>query len=109
MDHQEINELVAETVMGWHNSGGTWLDSDQHPMDFVQCYQPTKNITHTWEVVEEITKMGITTELRIKHGYLAPYECMMHKDGTIVSIESETIGMAVCIAALSMLGVQVND
>lgn len=57
MTDQEINQLIAEKVMGWTLSDGAWHDADGqfHYFDFEgwqRCWNPAIYISQAFEAVE---------------------------------------------------------
>jgi Phage ABA sandwich domain len=97
MNLREIDRLVAEKVMGWEAGKyayGSWF--------------PTTNIADAWKVVEKLSKDGFEFQVwREKNG---KYNVEFAKDFFYVFgfAESETAPLAICLAALKAVGVEVE-
>src|SRR5690606_29597765 len=121
MNLREIDRLVAEKVMGWRlksfpgGGGGfsAWLNDDgkimkyendctldAQPYDF---WRPTTNIADAWQVVEKFESVDLTKK---ELGYI----CWIHDNGgsECNNIPQETAPLAICLAALKTVGVEVE-
>ncbi len=113
MKLHEIDALVAEKVMGWELS---WLGTDwreetnantHHHKRSKGDFLPSTNIQDAWLVVEKL-KVEYWIEINVGEKYL----CDIGKygiPGTIVQIEAETASLAICLAALKAVGVEVEE
>lgn len=121
MDSREIDRLVAEKVMGWRlksfagAAGGftAWVNDDGkivkyendctlhvHQYDF---WRPTINIADAWQVVEKFEIVEIN---RIMDGYSC--EITLFDPFRIRRGEAKTAPLAICLAALKAVGVDVE-
>lgn len=129
MNLREIDRLVAEKVMRWRlksfagGGGGfvAWVDDDgkivkyendctlhAHPIAF---WKPTTNITDAWQVVEKIIEQfGSYSLTKIKDGghYCEVLYWNRGAFDIIAEVEAETAPLAICLAALKAVGVEME-
>lgn len=108
---REIDRLVAEKVMGWK------IDEQVSNDDVVAVFdekgnwgtfKPTEWIQDAWQVVEKFDK----TDFRVVRNYRGNYSAglMYWNKDTMVKVEAkaETAPLAICLAALEVVGVEVE-
>lgn len=123
MNHKEIDRLIAEKVMGWEyqDCNGDELllpPGDVSKLQFVK--KPDKhqyvksystNIKDAWLVVEEVNKEYEFELYRDKHE--RKYVCEFTRYVEVIHIYnyralSESAPLAICLAALKSVGVEVE-
>jgi hypothetical protein len=120
MTPEEINALVAEKVMGWKLKDGFWYNQ-QGWSDWTKddaCYDtpifnPCGDIKAAMFLIEKLMSDGTINEMTITHDY----GCTLIKytggrlRGSTDEFEafSETLPMAIALAALKTVGVEVNE
>lgn len=119
MNLREIDRLIAEKVMGWepvYDDGdlisfvtefGTLFFSDDDESE----WSPTIDIADAWKVVEKIIEQfGSYSLTKIKDG--GHYcEVLYWNHGAfdvIAEAEAKTAELAICLAALKSVGVEVE-
>ena len=104
----ELDALVAEKVMGWdlsfefstHGKKETgWLDPVAHFIHRKGQWSPSEDIAAAWQVVEKALPGFVLTEASNQH-WMA---CTAH-----VNALGETPAHAICLAALKVVGVEVE-
>ncbi|MGG3798952.1 BC1872 family protein [Metabacillus fastidiosus] len=118
MNNQKINKLVAEQIMGWkvkkamdgvteyYDNGsfceGKWVeDLGLREKDNVDVFKPSERIQDAWLVVQKFQYHKV--EMDAGH-----YYCTLANDGPFFDGDSETAPMAICLAALKTVGVEVD-
>jgi hypothetical protein len=127
MNLREIDRLVAEKVMGWRlksfaGAGGgfsAWLNDEGQLVRYeTDCtlqaqpdefWRPTVNIADAWLVVEKLKIVVIPQagDPPKDMQYLA--EIYRQPFGNNCEAFAETAPLAICLAALKAIGVDVND
>jgi hypothetical protein len=111
MNLREIDRLVAEKVMGWEVP---YEYDDIGIMAYTIktgafAFSPTTNIADAWQVVEKFDK----TDFRVVRNYRGNYSAglMYWNKDTMVKVEAkaETAPLAICLAALKSVGVEVDN
>ena len=107
---RDLNRWVAESVMGFNVETGVmhydgsdihyeiWIDKDgnkHNPKDY------STNINVAWEIVDKI-KQEDQYYFKLENGDLKDYECHFSS----YSAEADTAPMAICLAALKIIGVE---
>lgn len=129
MDLREIDRLVAEKVMGCEEATSIWFDdydktkkyyciSDTPDKEisiieyvnkgWVQyLFHPSEIIADAWQVVEELSKDGFDFQIWCEKG---KYNVEFAKDFFYLFgfAESETAPLAISLAALKAVGVEVE-
>jgi hypothetical protein len=126
MTNREIDALVAEKVMGWaihRRNTAWWVHKDD--VDIVTWrktanvheWQPHRRIEQAWQVYEWLESRGL---VRVCNGDgdskdcdFTPLQTRNHPSGEYC-LESahgsaESYPMAICLAALKAVGVEVAD
>jgi hypothetical protein len=136
MENWQINALVAEKIMGWERwtcddlkskeaflqppgtefVTGTWYKVDvdiplrDYSIGTVKEY--STNIKAAWEVVEKLAQMGYDVKINRLIHWNTDYECLIGKDNWVDMdykyVGSDTAPMAICLAALKAVGVEVE-
>ncbi len=107
MDLRKIDSLIAEKVMGWKLEEGDTFDywvfeKDGRKGSIIdRIWKPTKDIADAWEVVEKIRPLGLfkLTE-SIEGSWWA--EIQEYR------VYNESAPLAICLAALKAVGVEVD-
>lgn len=111
---KEINDLIAEKVMGWElavTEGTEWIPSTSYWITDIGCnygveeWNPTSSIDHAWMVVE-----GLNFDVKVtKYKDMNPkYQAHVFIPGNVQMVFADTSPMAICLAALKAVGVEVN-
>lgn len=99
---KELDELVAEKVMGWERTGQCWKDERGNTrtieLTSFGSFEPSTDITAAWEVVELIGK-DYGVEVYHEDGLSECAVGSLHKP-EIVRVEALTAPEAICKAAL---------
>jgi hypothetical protein len=123
---RELDALVAEKVMGWRleerGYGATfWVDengkvkraAEPCSIDFCSCevFSPSTDISDAWEVVEKLRDLGfhvgIKTPPKVKS--CSYWVCLENfYAGKSFTEYGETAPLAICMAALKALGMEVE-
>ena len=111
----ELDDLVAEKVMGWERHGIDWRDRDgkwqanTHSYVDVREYQalaiwrPTESIQHALRVVEQMIRDGAAVHISHWDGNTCPdtiWEVCFPSPGFRGEASCHTIPLAICRAAL---------
>ncbi|ONK21212.1 hypothetical protein BLX87_23065 [Bacillus sp. VT-16-64] len=118
MDLIEIDRLIAEKVMGWefYEDGESWTTENGDHLFFSACdaneWAPSSDISDAWLVVEKLKnkktylnicpekeRCTVDTWYEDDNGYYLPY----------TSVEAKTAPLAICLAALKSVGVEVES
>jgi Phage ABA sandwich domain len=119
MDLREIDRIVAEKVMRWkektlpNNDAGLpyyaqyWVNKKEKVEEPVNFFRPSWDLVNAWRVVEQLMKDGYL--VTISNGETKKYSCLLYMDG-IGSFEDEadTVQLAICLAALKSIGIDVE-
>ncbi|TCJ98221.1 UNVERIFIED_ORG: hypothetical protein BDK47_1187 [Anoxybacillus amylolyticus] len=110
MDSRAIDRLVAEKVMGWvqgEYAKDKWYykknEQIQGMAKFINDWNPSTNIADAWQVVEKFEIVEIN---RIMDGYSC--EITLFDPFRIRRGEAKTAPLAICLAALKAVGVDVE-
>lgn len=116
---RDLDALVAEKVMGWKrnkfSAGLSWDTPSGYrtwePSSFGSGFQPSVDIAVAWEVVEKIVTPTRCVDVRSLFAKTGPdpWECFVYDemqdgDGVDVSVEAQTAPLAICLAALKLVG-----
>jgi hypothetical protein len=113
MDNREIDKLIAEKVMGWcQDPFGNWINPNGEFCHADGMFIPTEDISAAWEVVEQLAQMGHDVKINRLIHWNTDYECLIGKDNWVDMdykyVGSDTAPMAICLAALKAVGVEVE-
>ena len=120
MENREIDRLVAEKVMGWVAASEVMRDEDTK-LPFTRRYWsdtegnytnqfhfvPCERIQDAWLVVEHFIKKGwdFSIETTLHFNFVVDF----NDGGANMYCEtSESAPMAICLAALKVVGVDIN-
>ena len=108
MNNREIDHLVAEKVMGYRfdsnkrtlykNIGHGW----ENP---VFDFRPSEDISNAWKVVEKLEFDVKVTKCKSFVGY----QCHVFIPDKVQMCFAKTAPMAICLAALKSVGVDVSQ
>ncbi len=110
---REIDRLVAERVMGWTNLYGAGTRFGTTPEGKSHRIVPpySTDMSAAWEVVERLRKSGYQGKIDWARPELG-YECIFWSSPvppTEMQLpRAETASLAVCIAALKVMGVLIE-
>jgi hypothetical protein len=119
---RELDALIAEQVMGWTKRsipdeivGPEWYwCSEAGPKQLVSSWRPSTEIHWAWMVVERLRGQHCCTKLYSDHGYV--WECTLikefddpHAGEQPLFGQAETAPLAICLAALKAVGVEVEE
>jgi hypothetical protein len=107
MDNREINNLVAEKVMGYvrskYRGQDGWGTPDNHT--WYSHFNPAGDILDTWKVVDKLRKVNdFWFELTTAESFSLKYKCTFQLDDLEESEIADTAQMAICLAALKTVG-----
>jgi hypothetical protein len=107
MDIREVNNLVAEKVMGYVRSNYRgqegWGTPDQYT--WYSHFNPAGDISDTWKVVYKLRKVNdFWFELSTPESFSLKYKCTFQLDDMEESEIADTAQMAICLAALKAVG-----
>jgi hypothetical protein len=104
----ELDALVAEKVMGWeiwrHPYGQIEIITEDDTCE-IEYFKPSTDMKTAWEVVEKFFRVDIET------GFGANEHCVTirNEDGWTKSYAyAKTVQLAICLAALKAVGVEVD-
>lgn len=103
MDIKLIDKLIAEKVMGWKISDKYPFDGHGWCIAFdekIKRFLPTEYIEDAWLVAHKFQYHKI--EMDAGH-----YYCTLANNGPFFDGDGETAPMAICLAALKAVGVEV--
>lgn len=128
MDNREIDRLVAEKVMGWERwetedfgvilchpgfvtedsefIGTPWNRTDK-PLSEGTSLAPnySTDITYAWQVVEQINSLDLSYE----ENYQVKAKFVLSEDVKyLLGKSSSKASMAICLAALKAVGVEIE-
>lgn len=100
----EMNALVAEKVMGWHEHNGMWLDLDNRIWANPPGWSPSTNIATAWEVVQKhpyyfALYRTNETDWRLALFGTVHWECRFYAPEKF-DAKADTAPLAICRAAL---------
>jgi hypothetical protein len=98
---RELDSLVAEKFMG-HGSGYP-LPNDFKYLAEVPCY--STDIAAAWEVVEHLRQAYKIVDVLLTKSYAS---CKLYDDETFISVDADTASLAICLAALKTVGVELE-
>jgi hypothetical protein len=109
MENNEIDNLVAQMIMGWeyeeNRNGAGWKNERGFYSHRVNCWNPSTRIEQAWDVIEEIKK-NFFIELYMDHEkYLVFIRESEMKKQSIAQSEHISAPMAICLAALKTKGI----
>ena len=107
----KIDKLIAEKVMGWKLIERSLRDSEGHydalcwdKGNMEESYfRPSTKLEHAWKVVECLRENEVY--LQIYTNGMEGYEVVYLDDLEIASFKSDSISMAICLAALKSVGI----
>jgi Phage ABA sandwich domain len=114
MNTREIDRLVAEKVMGWkweyNDMLNRYVSRDEKGFWHLN-FCPSTDLLDAWQVVEKIIEQfGSYSLTKIKDG--GHYcEVLYWNNGAfdvIAEVEAETAPLAICLAALKAMGVEME-
>lgn len=115
MDNRQIDALVAEKVMGWgihKRNTAFWVKSDRvdeveaRPIAFIHEWQPSTDISQAWQVVEKLrNNIYCQIEFWEDRNYSVN---IITESGNSGYKEDKSISMAICLAALQAVGVNLD-
>ncbi|MCU5039326.1 hypothetical protein FC686_04420 [Bacillus cereus] len=108
MGNKEINNLIAEKVMGWNlremENVSAWVDENDN-WTLKQMWNPSNDIQDAWEVVEKLN-----CDVKVTKTDLKPkYQVHVFVPGDVKMVFAETAPMAICKGALKAVGIQLQD
>jgi len=111
MNLREINRLVAEKVMDWAQgeyAKDKWYykkNGQIHGMaKFVKDWNPSTNIADAMEVLDKFDAYQITKVVRDRY----VVQIRNHKAFKSYKHEEKTLPLAICLAALKAVGVELE-
>ncbi len=123
MTNEQLDALVAEKVMGWTfyrqrlHPNHTFLTQTwrtEHGSIMPSMWTPTTEIAQAWEVVERMVKLG--WNVRIMNYGIAPelpdcepWRCDFIRVGALSIKAASALPLAICLAALKAVGVEVEE
>lgn len=104
MESSEINNLIAEKVMGWHlqkmKYAAAWFDENSN-WTLKQTWNPSNDIRDAWQVVEKMRKdYDFWFELTTPESFSLKTKCYFQLDDIEVSAVCEIAPLAICKASL---------
>jgi len=107
-EKSEINSLVAEKIMDWavnENTpyGDIFIDNEG---SIIPLFYPSWQMEDAWKVVEKLREKGMLIKLYEADQH---YSAFFRKVGSFYfdSAEADSAPMAICLAALKTVGVEV--
>lgn len=111
MDLRKIDALVAEKVMGWDTQEFknirtviAYVEGDEITISEDFC--PTEDIQDAWKVVEKLKDKYTFSIYQVKEKYSVSFESLYRATH---SGNHEDVSMAICLAALKAVGVEVTE
>lgn len=117
MDNQQINKLVAEKIMGWETRKRYEINKQIHEYAFQNINHPDRiiwlelpkfstNINDAWLIIKALEEKMFFAELIV---WADQNECTFEEldNSSKFWAEAKTIEMAICLAALKSVGVEV--
>lgn len=112
MDNREINILVATHVMDWHNKenmGDAWFRENGF-YETGHSWSPTTRIEDAWRVTEKMRSDGWEFAIYSKDSSRKyQWDVRIFNGDKRAMAFGETFQEAICLAALSAVGVEVED
>lgn len=114
----ELDRLVSEHVMGWHietqiYAGVTdryYVDEEGYSKHRVSHWHPARNIAQAWQVLEKFPWPHHRVQLMTTVTGKWLCEIVLRGgDGPVRSGAAQTAARAICIAALSVMGISPSD
>lgn len=113
MKLQKINNLVAEKVMNWKLEKLAFSDywvGEQDGWFLKQLWKPTTNIEDAWLVVEKLENSYLQVHiatLNMNEGYSVQIY-KPEQNGLNIIKYADSAPLAICLAALKSVGVEVE-
>lgn len=115
MDLRKIDSLIAEKVMGWGlkelNVCSAWIDN-QNGWCLKQLWNPSRDMRDAWKVVKKLNEIfTVDVQDTLNDGAsCCLYEFQEETESLIPysATEAETAPLAICLAALKSVGVEVE-
>ncbi|MBS4171913.1 hypothetical protein [Bacillus sp. FJAT-49736] len=113
MENREIDKLVAEKVMGYRfdSTKSTYFKNIGHGWENpVFDFHPSEDIASAWLIIEELYKRK-QIRMFVSNNFHPLWEARCKKDtGDWIGhgFDEETAPLAICKAALNVVGVEVN-
>lgn len=133
MNLREIDRLIATKVMGCEEAPSIWFtdydkskkyycisdtsDKEISIIEYVDrgwvqyLFHPSENITDAWQAIEELGYNEIQIKDMGKFGkrvYIEGKRTWPKRDNNVVIAYAETVPVALCLAALKAVGVEVE-
>lgn len=105
MDNRELDALVAEQVMGWHEENGRWLNNkDSYRLNTI-AWIPSMSMEDAWQVVEALEARGwlVDMERMARPDGSVLTVCRFHDHQVLHSETDEVPATAICKAALRVV------
>lgn len=124
MDEQEINDIIAEKAMQWHQvkvtdiwgSTQQWCNHTGEFMAWHDSWRPTRNIGQAWQVAKKMCEYTNAANRFEISGSVDLFSCrflQFHGIGAPrtlgFSTDQPTVQMAICLAVLDCLGIELED
>lgn len=104
---RELDILVANKVFGWEYDEFLEMFYTKHELGSVprsSNFRPSTNIADAWKVLEKLIQLGA----EINVGFYKQWDCSIdYPIGCNWLVQAETAPLAICLAALKALGVEV--
>lgn len=121
---RELDALIAEKVMGWTKkelptnrvnpsyTAWYWVSNDDNVKIPTNFFNPSINLHDAWQVVEKLKKDNIYIDIYSlpSDGYRV--ETSTHDGEQYVhmsTVGADTAPLAICLAALKAVGVEIDD
>jgi hypothetical protein len=130
MDLREIDRLVAEKVMGCEEAPSIWFadydkskkyycisDTPNKEISIIEyvdrgwvqyLFHSSENIADAWQVVEKLRKDNIMIDITPSETVYFASVRHQGKEYIVRSIKAETAPLAICLAALKSIGIDVE-
>ncbi len=120
---EKIKKLAIE-VVGWHmerlayldtafvlqnKDGEWWVSSDGKSMALVKEWNPYRNITDAWMIVEKLVNINSYAGMPVQINsldHLHQWQCNFYPGGRIFTASAGTCQEAICKAALKTIEVK---
>lgn len=122
MNNLEIDRLIAEKIMGWNirevSDGVKWIQAEGYELyfsdDIYREWMPSEDMSDAWLVVEKLRERKIFTiydawDEKDEKIFCANFQYNDTYHVVDYSAYADTAPMAICLAALKVVGVEVQS
>lgn len=111
----QLDDLVAEKVMGWtpdiaEDGKRCWIpDSKKFPGWKIYSFKPSQNIYDAWRVLDKLRKADHQIEVSCQKNKYVISTLKPDDPETFIEVMSKDVEKAACLIALKLMGVDEEE